>query len=574
MARLVVDPVTRIEGRLRIEARLDGGQVREAFSSGTMVRALEIVLRGRDPREAWALAQRICGVCTTVHALASVRAVEAALGIGIPPNANLIRNIMSATQMIQDHVIHFYHLHALDWVDITAALQADPAETSALARRISRWPRSSAGYFKDVRERLKRFAASGQLGIFAGGYWGHPAYRLPPEVNLLAVAHYLEALNWQAQIIQIHALFGGKNPHPNYLVGGMPVVLGREAAGAVGWRELEQVERCIREAQEFVEAVYLPDLFAIAGYYAADRWGAGPGHFLSFGEFPATETLDPAGLRIPRGAVLDGNLGRVEPVDLTDPEAITESVARAWYRADPVADGLHPWQGRTELAYEGPLLSHDGLNTEGKYSWLKAPRWKARPMEVGPLARLVVAYARGHPEVREEVDEALARLGLSQPALFSTLGRTLARGLETRLVARWLAEFFEALVANVRRGETKTVHAAHWDPKTWPAEARGIGFAEAPRGALGHWIRIEAGRIANYQVIAPTTWNASPRDASGQPGPLESALVGTPVALPDQPLELLRTVHSFDPCIACAVHVADASASAKRRKAAPASPRA
>jgi hydrogenase large subunit len=557
--RIVVDPITRIEGHLRIEADVDGGRITDAFSSGTMVRGLEIILRGRDPRDAWAFCERACGVCTTVHALASVRTVENALGIVVPPNAELVRNLMFCAHYLQDHVVHFYVLHALDWVDVVSALSADPAQTAAIARSLSSWPKNSESYFKTVQGKVKALVESGQLGIFANAYWGHPAYKLPPEVNLLGVAHYLDILEWQKEIIKVHAVFGGKNPHPHYLVGGAYSAVGPENAMALNAERLALVGKLIDDAIQLVDQVYIPDLLAVASYYK--DWaaiGGGVTNYLSYGDLPARGIDDPAGFKFPRGVVLDRDLSRVHEIDGADPEQIGESVTHSWYAyKGGDAATLHPWQGETNFNYTGPTPPYKNLNVEGKYSWLKTPRWKGRAMEVGPLARLLVAYAAGQPEVKQAVDGALAHLQVPVTALFSTLGRTAARGIETQLIARWMKEFYDTLVANIKNGDTRMFNGEKWDPGTWPAEAKGVGFTEAPRGALAHWIVIKDKKIDNYQLVVPTTWNGSPRDASGQRSPYEAALVGTPVARADQPLEILRTIHSFDPCVACAVHLYD-----------------
>jgi len=559
MVRVVVDPITRIEGHLRIEATIEGGVITDAFSSGTMVRGFEKIMKGRDPRDAWAFAERACGVCTTVHALASVRAVEDALDITVPENAELVRNLMFCAQYVQDHVVHFYHLHALDWVDVVSALSADPAETSRIAQSISPWPKSSPGYFPAVQDRLKKFAESGQLGIFANGYWGHPAYRLPPAVNLLAVAHYLEALEWQKEIVKIHTIFGGKNPHPNYLVGGAPCSINTEEVNAVNTERLNFVGRLIKDARAFVEQVYLPDLLAIAGFYRDwAAFGGGLENYPCYGDLPTGGYAQPDTFKFPRGAILGRNLNEVLPVNDRDAQEIQECIAHSWYTysgGDGV--GLHPWAGETEFHYTGPKPPYEQLDVTGKYSWLKTPRWKGHPMEVGPLARVLVAYASGKTDVREVVNEALARLEVPSAALFSTLGRTAARGLETRLAAHWMQEFFDALQANVKSGNSRTFNPEKWDPSTWPATAEGVGLTEAPRGALAHWIKIRDGRIENYQLVVPSTWNGSPRDPRGQRSAFEASLVGTKVANPEQPVEILRTAHSFDPCIACAVHLYD-----------------
>ncbi|BCS35501.1 hydrogenase 2 large subunit [Luteitalea sp. TBR-22] len=557
--RIVIDPVTRIEGHLRLEVEVQDGKVVDAYSSGTMVRGFERILKGRDPRDAWAFTERTCGVCTTVHALASVRSVEDALGITVPANAELIRNLMFCAQYLQDHVVHFYHLHALDWVDVVSALSADPKKTAELAQSISSWPKSSPGYFSDLQKRLKTFVDSGQLGIFANAYWGHPAYKLPAEANLMGVAHYLEALEWQKEIVKVHAIFGGKNPHPNYLVGGVPCSLNVNEANSINAERLGLVGQLFEQAQQFVEQVYLPDLMAIAPFYK--DWGAiggGLSNYMSYGDLPVKGYGDVASFKFPRGVILDRNLAEVHPIDGKDPMQVQEYVSHSWYEyTGGDATGLHPWEGETTLKYSGPKPPYEHLDVEQKYSWLKTPRWKGHPMEVGPLARLLVAYAAGRTDVKDAVDATLKALDVPVTALFSTLGRTAARGLETRLVAGWALEFYGQLLANIKAGDTRTANTERWDPATWPAEAKGVGLTEAPRGALAHWIVIKDAKIDNYQLVVPSTWNASPRDANGQLSAYESALIGTPVANAEQPVEVLRTVHSFDPCLACAVHLHD-----------------
>jgi hydrogenase large subunit len=564
--RIVVDPVTRIEGHLRIEAEADAsGAITSAYSSGTMVRGIELILKGRDPREAWAYAQRICGVCTLVHGIASVRAVENALGYAIPPNAQLIRNLMIAAQYVHDHVMHFYHLHALDWVDVVSALKADPAATSALAQSISSYAKSSPGYFADVQKKLKTFVDGGQLGIFANGFWGHPGYRLPPEANLMAVAHYLDALAWQRQVVQLHAIFGGKNPHPNFLVGGAPAPIsvdttgsGGAAATAVNTVGLQQVKAIIDSMRAFVDQVYVPDTLAIASFYK--DWferGEGVGNFLTYGDFPSAGKDDPASWLIPSGAILNRDLTTIHPVDMNAPDEIQEFVSHSWYDyAGGKDQGLHPYDGETSLHYDGPQPPFTQLDVEKSYSWLKAPRWKGQVMEVGPLARVLMLHAKGHEPTVELAKMALGKLDLPLAAMFSTMGRTAARTLETKIIADQMAGWYDALIANIKAGDLAVHNPAKWDPATWPAEAKGVGFMEAPRGGLAHWVVIRNGKIANYQAVVPSTWNAGPRDGKGQPGPYEAALMDRHVlAVPGQPLEIQRTIHSFDPCIACAVHV-------------------
>lgn len=553
MAKIAIDPITRIEGHLRIEAQIENGQVTDAWSSSTMWRGIEIILKGRDPREAWLMCQRICGVCTTVHALASVRSVEDALDIRIPDNARLIRNLISGFQYVQDHVIHFYHLHALDWVDIVSALGADPAATSKLAQSISDWPLSSEAYFQGVKDKLAAFVNSGQLGIFANGYWGHPAYRLPPEANLMAVAHYLEALDWQRDMIRAHAILGSKNPHlQTYLVGGVSVTVDPNSEVGLNADKLAILRNLAQKSRAFVEKVYIPDLLAVAPFYTDwAGYGEGLGNFLTYGEFP-----DATGnLLLPAGIILDRDLSTVHPVDH---QQVAEYVAHSWYRYDGGDQAaLHPWEGETEANYTGPKPPYEFLETNSKYSWLKAPRYEDKAMEVGPLSRVLVAYAAGQPRAKALVDSVLGALGVGPEALFSTLGRTAARGLETVMIAEQLDTWLEELANNVADGNLAVHNGDKWDPATWPAEAKGYGFHDAPRGALGHWVHIRDGKIANYQCVVPTTWNGSPRDAAGQMGAYEAALLGTPIADPEQPLEILRTIHSFDPCMACAVHVVD-----------------
>jgi hydrogenase large subunit len=558
--RIVIDPITRIEGHLRVEAEIKDGKVAQAYSSGTMVRLLEEILKGRDPRDAWAFVGRVCGVCTSVHSLASVRSVEDALDIVIPPNAELVRNIMFCTQYMHDHVVHFYHLHALDWVDIVSALSADPKKTSEIAQSISNYPKSSPGYFSDLIARLKKFVDSGQLGIFANGYWGHPAYKLPPEINLIGVAHYLEALEWQKEVVKIHTIFGGKNPHPNYLVGGMACSIGLDEASVINAERLAYVSDLLHQAKTFIEQVYIPDLLAIAPYYL--DWasiGGGLGNYLSYGDLPTNGYRDPLSYKFPAGAILNKDVSKVYEVDLRNDAEVQEFVTHSWYDyAEGDEKGLHPWKGESKINYTGPKPPYEYLDVEQKYSYLKTPRWKGHAMEVGPLSRMLVGYAKGIPEYKDIVDKTLAKLGAPITALFSTLGRTAARGLESVLVAQWALEFYDQLIANIRNGDSRMANTEKFNPDRWEKQAQGVGHSEAPRGALAHWIVIEDKKIKNYQLVVPTTWNASPRDFEGKVSAYESSLMdNTPVADPEQPVEILRTIHSFDPCLACSVHLYD-----------------
>jgi hydrogenase large subunit len=557
--RIVVDPITRIEGHLRIEVEVKDGIITDAFSSSPMVRGLENIVKGRDPRDVWAFVQRACGVCTTVHALASVRSVEDALGIDIPPNAEMVRNIMEGALYMHDHTVHFYHLHALDWVDVVNALKADPVKTSELAQSISKWPKSSPGYFSDVQKRVTKFVESGQLGIFANGYWGHPQMKLPAEANLMAVAHYLEALEWQKEIVKVHTIFGGKNPHPNYLVGGMACAINIESPGGINAERLAYVGKLLQEGKDFIEQVYIPDLLAIASFYK--DWGGigkGFGNYMAYGDFPTNGYKDISSFKFPQGVILNRDLSKVYDVNHRN-EDIEEFVNNSWYDdyAEGKDKGRHPWEGETKINYSGPKPPYDQLDVNQKYSFIKTPRWKGNPMEVGPLARLLVGYGRGNKEIQEAVNAALAHLNVPVDALFSTLGRTAARGIETQLVANWTMEFYDTLLQNIKNGDTRMANMDKWEPEKWEKESKGVGFTEAPRGALAHWIHIKEGKTENYQLVVPSTWNASPRDPKGQMSAYESTLIGTPVADPELPLEIIRTIHSFDPCIACAVHLYD-----------------
>jgi hydrogenase large subunit len=443
---------------------------------------------------------------------------------------------------------------------VVSALNADPKTTSELAQSISSYAKTSPGYFNDMKKKLKGFVDSGQLGIFAKAYWGHPGYKLPPEANLMAVSHYLEALAWQRDVAKLHTIFGGKNPHPNFLVGGVPCPIDLNSDSAINAKRLAEVQRIIDRMREFVDQVYLPDTLAIAGFYK--DWGErgeGVGNFLTFGDFPEQGMDDPASFLIPSGVILDRDLSTVHEVDLNAGEEIQEFVSHSWYDYSGGKDqGLHPYDGETELHYSGPKPPYEHLDVDKSYSWLKSPRWKGKPKEVGPLARVLMLYAKGHEQTKELVDSTLKTLDLPVRAVFSTLGRTAARTLETKVIADNMQTWFDNLVTNIKTGDTKTFNEVLWQPSSWPSSAKGVGYMEAPRGALAHWVVIEDQKIANYQAVVPTTWNAGPRDAEQQPGPYEAALQDNhQLHDPEQPLEILRTIHSFDPCIACAVHVTD-----------------
>ncbi|MCK5745007.1 MAG: nickel-dependent hydrogenase large subunit [Oricola sp.] len=568
--RVVVDPVTRIEGHMRCEVNVDENNIiRNAVSTGTMWRGLEVILKGRDPRDAWAFTQRICGVCTGTHALTSVRAVEDALGIDIPENANSIRNIMQLSLQIHDHLVHFYHLHALDWVNPVNALKADPKATSELQQKVApHHPKSSPGYFRDIQSRLRKFVESGQLGPFKNGYWTNPAYLLPPEADLMAVTHYLEALDFQKEIMTTRTIFGGKDIHPNWLVGGVPCAInidGELAAGApINMDRLNYVKGVIDRTLEFVKNVYIPDILAIGGLYKGWLYGGGLSStsVLAYGDIPdRANDYSPGNLMMPRGAIINGKLEEVHEVDLRDPEQIQEFVPHSWYAYLDEAKGLHPWDGITEPNYvlganaKGTSTNIIELDEAAKYSWIKAPRWRGHAMEVGPLARYIVGYAQGHEYFTDQINRTLKTLDVPVDALFSTLGRTAARALEAEWAADMQVYFFHKLIANIKAGDTATANVEKFDPQTWPTEVKGVGFTEAPRGALAHWIRIKDTKIDNYQCVVPTTWNGSPRDNEGNIGAFEASLMNTKMERPEEPVEILRTLHSFDPCLACSTHV-------------------
>lgn len=486
-----------------------------------------------------------------------MRAVENALGITIPDNARIIRNLISGIQYVQDHVIHFYHLHALDWVDVVSALKADPNKTAALAQSLSDWPNTSPRYFQTIQDKVKALVESGQLGIFANGYWGHPAYKLPPEANLMAVAHYLEALDWQRDVIRMQALLGAKNPHPQtFLVGGMTIPVDPNSQNALNAGSLAFMQGMAKKASDFVQKVYIPDLLAVASFYK--EWagiGGGVGNYLSYGEFQKDNESNTKNCWLPAGFIRKKDLSKVEPVDHMK---VTEDAAHAWYKYNGGDEkGLHPWVGETAPNYTGPKPPYEFLDTGNKYSWVKGIRYDGLPTEVGPLSRMLIAYASGHPRIKEVIDGVLKKLQVGPEALFSTLGRTAARGVETLVTAEMLPVWIDELAAKMKGGDYRIHNGEKWDPSTWPKEAKGYGFHEAPRGALCHWVVIKDGKVANYQCVVPGGWNSAPRDAKGQRGPYEEALVNTPIADPGRPLEILRTIHSFDPCMACAIHIVD-----------------
>ncbi len=445
---------------------------------------------------------------------------------------------------------------------MVSALEADPAATSRLAQDKSDYEKSSTDYFAGIKAKLKEFVDRGQLGPFANAYWGHPAYKLPPEANLMAVAHYLEALEWQKDVIRMHATLGSKNPHAQtYIVGGMAIPVDPNSQNALNAGSIAFMKQLAQKALKFVEQVYIPDLLAVAPFYLEwANYGEGVGNFLSCGEYALDGVPNTDNYWLPSGVIIGKDLSKVHPLDSAK---VKEYITHSWYEySGGDNEGRHPKDGETNMKYTGPKPPYDFLDTEKKYSWIKAPRYDEMPMEVGPLARMLVAYASGHEKVKATVDHVLSKLGVPATVLFSTLGRTAARGVETLVVAQEIDNMLDELAANMAKGDFRIADNTKWDPSTWPHEAEGHGWHEAPRGALSHWIRINSDKkIENYQCVVPSTWNASPRDAKGQKGPYETALIGTPVADPEKPVEILRTVHSFDPCMACAVHVLDANGS-------------
>jgi hydrogenase large subunit len=550
---ITVDPITRIEGHLRIDVEVDGGAVTKAWSSGQMFRGIERILLGRDPRDAWLFTQRFCGVCTTVHAITSVRAVENALGLEVPLNAQYIRNLIVAAHAMHDHIVHFYHLSALDWVDVVSALKADVAKAAALGEKLSPWPGNSRQQLQAVKDRLAGFVAGGQLGIFANGYWGHPAMKLAPEVNLIAVAHYLEALEYQRKVNQVVALLGGKTPNiQNLAVGGVANAINLDNQATLNMEKLFYLKQRLDEIKSFIEQVYFVDVCAVGAMYA-DWLGYGKGvtNYLAVPDFP----LDTKGTAfdMPGGTIMNGDLKTIREIKTFEEpyfrENVSENIAHAWY------DGSwtrHPWDEETVPKYTG-------YKPDGKYSWVKAPRFDGKVMQVGPLAEVLVAFALGHtPTIKWatktlETAGAIAGATLGPEVLHSTLGRHAARMIRTAVISELATRHWELLVDNIGKGDVAIFNAPVF-PK---GEQRGFGFHEAPRGTLSHWVVIDDGKIANYQAVVPSTWNAGPRDDKDQPGPYEASLVGNPVADPERPLEVLRTIHSFDPCLACAIHAVD-----------------
>ena len=553
--RITVDPVTRIEGHLRIDVEVnDEGKVAKSWSSGQMWRGIETILKGRDPREAWLFTQRFCGVCTTVHAITSVRAVENALGMEVPVNAQLVRNIIQTAHAIQDHIVHFYHLSAVDWVDVVSALDADPVATSKLAESLSDWSLNGPHEMKAVQDRLKTFVSSGQLGPFATGYWGHPAMKLSPEVNLLAVAHYLQALEYQNYCNKIVAVLGGKSPHiQNLAVGGVSNSVNMNSQSVLNMERLMMIKGYIDKLEHFVRSTYMTDVPAIGAFYLDwAGYGKGVNNYLSVPDCP--QDTKGTVFDLPGGYIEGGDLSKIVPIkDFHDPffqKGVAESSKHAWYEG---SDTLHPWQGETEPQYTD-------FQDDGKYSWIKAPTFNGKRAQVGPLSNVLVMLAQGHEGTTKYVNDAVGIIkavsGASDiplSALESTIGRHAARAIRTGVMIDTLKQQWQKLVDNIASGDLDSFNAPVF-PK---GEIMGVGHHEAPRGTLSHWVVIEDSKIKNYQAVVPSTWNAGPRAENGDMGPYEASLMDNPVADPKKPLEVLRTVHSFDPCIACAIHMVD-----------------
>jgi len=553
--RISIDPITRIEGHLRIDCEIENGVVTNAWSSGTMWRGMENIVKGSDPRDAWMIMQRICGVCTTVHAIMSVRAVEDALGAKVPVNAQYIRNMILSAHSMHDHIVHFYQLSAMDWVDITAALNADPDKAAEMLKGVSTWGLNSANEFRNVQNKIKSLVESGQLGIFANGYFGHPAMKLPPEVNLIAVAHYLQALECQRDCNRIVALLGGKTPHiQNLAIGGVANPINLDSQSVLNLERLMFVKSCIDRLNDFVTQVYRVDAAIIAAYYP--EWlnlGKTSGNYLSVPEYPIDG--DNSKFVLTGGYIENFDISTFRPITQQKDEfvvkGIKESGKHAWYEDD---EPLEPWAGLTRPKYTG-------WQDEGKYSWVKAPSFYGKVVEVGPLAYLMCNLANENKDTLHHFNhikglyEKLSGNTLSVDHLHSTLGRIIARTVHCCVLNNILEQQWKLLVDNIGTGDT-VAYLKTDIPQT--GEFKGVGFGEVPRGMLSHWVVVKNGKIENYQAVVPSTWNAGPRNQNDEMGPYELSIIGTPVADPTKPLEVVRTIHSFDPCMSCAVHVVNA----------------
>ena len=531
--------------------------MQKAWSSGTMWRGIELILKDRDPRDAWIYAQRICGVCTTVHAVTSVRAVENALDLPVPLNAQYIRNMIITAHGIHDHIVHLYHLAALDWVDIVSALKGDPKSASALGAKLSDYKGNAEPTIREVRDRLAKFVDSGQLGVFASGYWGHPAMKLTPDVNLLAATHYMQALDVQRSCNQIVTILGSKSPHiQNLAVGGVANPINPESQSTLTLERLYAIKRLIDELGDFIHNAMMADTAAIGAMYADwTNHGAGVTNYLSVPDLPLDEKGET--FELPGGYIPAADVEKFKPItnykDAYFRDGVKEAVKHSWYDYANDANALHPFDGETSPNYTD-------FQDDGKYSWIKAPTFHDERAQVGPLANVLAMYVAGHEPTRRHLGKLLEIAGkvagseIPLSALHSTIGRIAARSVRCAVLHESLQNQWQLLMENIGKGDFTTFNRPVF-PK---GEVRGFGYHEAPRGVLSHWTVIENGKIKNYQAVVPSTWNAGPRDDSDRPGPYEASLVGNPVADAELPLEVLRTVHSFDPCIACAIHMADA----------------
>lgn len=554
--RIVIDPITRIEGHLRIEVVVDDNNVvTQAYSGSTLWRGLETIVRNRDPRDAGFFMQRICGVCTFSHYKAGIIAVENALGIEPPLNAILTRTLMNNALFLHDHPVHFYQLHGLDFVDVVSALSADVRKASDEAFKFCDTPYAcGADKLKEVQDKVGAFVKKGALGPFANAYFGHPTYRLSPEQNLIALSHYLECLRIQRTAAQMMAIFGAKQPHPQSLtVGGVTCVMDIMDPARLG----EYMSK-FNEVADFVNRAYYPDLVMAAKAYGSEPSvldDIGVSNLWTHKEFQYSKNE----WLFDSGIIMDGDISKVYDLD---EDKITEEATHSWYKNDAP---LHPYDGEQEPNYtglkdektmnaQGEMVDSKVFDTQGKYTWIKAPRYGGKPLQVGPIANIVVNYAKGNKRVVSVVDKFLKDAGLPLSAVFSTLGRTACRMIEAKVVADNGLLAFNNLIANIKAGDTQTCAKYVIDNSK---EYKGRYIGHVPRGALSHWCRIENGVIKNWQAVVPSTWNATPIDKDGVKGAYEMCLVGLKIADLKQPLEVIRKIHSYDPCIACAVHVMD-----------------
>ena len=545
LKKIVIDPITRIEGHLRIEVEIDENNiVQEAWASGQLFRGIETILKGRDPRDTALLAQRICGVCTNSHYRASIRATEDAYNIQIPNNAKIIRDLVSLSLFVQDHIVHYYHLHSLDFVDVTSAIQADPRKACDEAYKYSDNPyRNSVSHLQAVKEKLQNFVNAGKLGLFANGYWGHEAYKFTPEQNLIHMSHYLEALKIQRELSKAIAIFGGKTPHPQYMVvGGVTSIM-----DMLNPARLNDFLFIIRDVNDFINRAYMPDMKMLVQAYKEEIGSnnkQGVGNFMAVGGYSFS-----SGDRLFLDGVIENfDFGKIEDFEISN---ITEEATRSWYSDDKA---VFPDEGTTTPYYTD--LNDDGtLKTQGKYSWIKSPRYKGKPMEVGPLSRMLVGYVKDSVIIKPYMQRFMDENDFSLNDFCSTIGRNVARAIEADVCCEFIFDFMNDLLENIKYYNDGVYSPYNFEQL--PKNAKGYGLFEVPRGVLCHFINIQEQKVFNYQAVVPTTWNASPKDGKNQRGAYEQSLIGVKLADPSKPLEVLRVVHSFDPCLACAVHIVD-----------------